>query len=367
MEFPIIRQHIIWTAKDPSPLIAALIKILTTLGLYDEQQTKLIFQPEAVNKFWIPAFTHRNYDAHQNYESLEYFGDSTLKYNFNKYIRHRFYGQTIPESTATWLLNEYMSEDNQPEFAEKMGLQHLLHHNEKTVSNKIKEDLFEAFAGALDETVDKYIFLGAGSVYVYNMLAIFFDKIHIDITAVRRGAVSELKELFNKLSWGEVRYDISPSNLSGSGPMMAKIYGNDGKVLGVGYGVEKEARRQAAEKALTTLANTGIATSAHLAQIEHERQQRQATYDQQWTQTLQYFEIYKNVLRKNQSQPPNEIKVINKSHDKNSYTSALQFIWHLPNGESKTVEAYPSKATTQQDAQINAMKTFINAINAQNK
>lgn len=128
--------------------------------------------------FWITAYTDVSYSMDDNYEKMEYYGDSVLDMVFAKYLMRRFPG--ISEGQLTDLKSYYMSKIQQGDFAQQLGMPtHLRTGNNQRVHRNLHVDVFEATFGALTTVGDK-ITEGLGAVASYNLLKSLYDSMDID-------------------------------------------------------------------------------------------------------------------------------------------------------------------------------------------
>ena len=102
--------------------------------------------------FWRTCFTHVSYDPNydKNYESLESVGDKILSYTFKTYLYGKY--DKITASQLNNLDQHYMSTHLQALVSSKMGLSNWLRVKGDVPkgSEKIKEDLLEAFFGTIE-------------------------------------------------------------------------------------------------------------------------------------------------------------------------------------------------------------------------
>src|SRR5690625_285262 len=60
------------------------------------EQVNEIFSSDAVENYWVPAFTHKTVDAANNYETFELFGDKGVGCATPQYMR-KIFGKDITE------------------------------------------------------------------------------------------------------------------------------------------------------------------------------------------------------------------------------------------------------------------------------
>ncbi len=221
---------------------------------------QFILDELSMDKYWIPAFTHVSFDATQgkNYEQLEFYGDKTLNHAFLAYIREVFDNKINPQQ-GTLMLNKYMSKMFQAGLATKLKLTDYVRYDAKIhdATVHIREDVFEAFIGAFEQCTDERIQKGLGYVYCFNYIALLFNNISINIEDVKKDDVTQLKELFEKLNWGEPNYIKSSSEDPSKGEYRTDIRTVTGDIIGTGYGSESGSRIIAATMAIRYLAGKG--------------------------------------------------------------------------------------------------------------
>ena len=212
-----------------------------------------------IEEYWVKCFTHSSIDPVNNYEMFEYIGDKSLSYNFVKYAYGRF-GSRLNEKNGTLLTITYMSKLYQSGLSAKMGLPELLRYDPEVpdASIHMKEDLFEAFAGCLDIVGDNKLQLGVGSLLVYNLLLSLFKDTRIDIDDIKKDPRTILKEIYDKMGWGELKYRVTESDKPELGPYKVAIVNISGEVYGEAYGSEKHAYNEASIRALEYLESQGI-------------------------------------------------------------------------------------------------------------
>jgi dsRNA-specific ribonuclease len=249
-----------WT-ENVSILQRAIYEILVQkLGMeLDPSQINILFSQEAMANYWIPAFTHKTVDAANNYETLEFYGDKVLSNAYSQYLRRRF-GKDLDQAIGTLLVNKHMSKMFQAQLARELGLPELMRYDpeEPKVTISVQEDAFESFAGALNNLAEDLIKLGLGYVYIFNMITALFNPIEIKLSEVKRDVKTELKEIYEKMGWGEPNYYTEPSDNPSLGPVKSEIRSKTGQTIGVGYGSKDAAQFDAARQALETLASQGI-------------------------------------------------------------------------------------------------------------
>lgn len=232
--------------------------------VFGPEEADLFFNQHAVEKYWTRVFTHRSIDPNGNYEDLEFFGDKTLNYVFPMYIHYYFegIGENLTRDKATLFMNKYMSGGYQAKLSDTLGLPDLVWIDSavEDIPRSLREDLFEAFVGAVNNIVnDHYGMLSVGVTYAYNIIVALFKDVPLSIEAIKRPARSQLKEIMDKLHRPELTFKFVPSDKPSKGRSMVVIYSDVGDVVGRGYGDHKDDATDAASlDALQRLEKRGI-------------------------------------------------------------------------------------------------------------
>ncbi|MGB3467041.1 MAG: ribonuclease III domain-containing protein, partial [Cyclobacteriaceae bacterium] len=154
-------------------------KISNLLSIFDPKVVKILTSKKAMIT-WKQAFTHKSYDKDFNYEYLEFLGDSALKNSFDTYLVYNY-----PEMRNPKYLSEarkfYMAKYYQANLSDKMDLFPFVKISKKFILTEmkkfdIKEDVFEAFYGALQWNGDMYL-NNIGRNLCYDHLATHLSKI----------------------------------------------------------------------------------------------------------------------------------------------------------------------------------------------
>lgn len=129
------------------------------LKFLDEDKANILINGEGMMNTWVRAFTDKSYNPNNNYnyEALEFIGDAVCDYAFKMLILERF-NEDIKAGELTNLKNLYMSEEWQP-YPSKytFGFRNwLLVSQNVSLKQKIDEDIFESFIGALHKNGNTY-------------------------------------------------------------------------------------------------------------------------------------------------------------------------------------------------------------------
>ena len=170
---PADRKNIKW-CQEFYNYLHSLLKIILP-----ENRLKLL--PYILNKetmkIWLRAFTHFTQlpDNSENYEALESIGDTVLKTAFKVYFFKRY-----PYADADRLNNvdqETQSDEEQSKISDKLGFINWLKLDKVLMDNsKIKEDLQESFAGALELILSQRGCYGVAVDIFVNMFSLIYDS-----------------------------------------------------------------------------------------------------------------------------------------------------------------------------------------------
>lgn len=154
-------------------------------ALLDEEQMPI----------WAAAFTHDTFDPNNNYEELEEIGDRMIEAAFPLYMMAKYKGKRhLTKRELTLSKNNYMSEKMQIERGQKYGFsKYLRAASFINLTDKVNEDLYESFIGALYLTGDNVI------MQEKNKKKPRFDLITNDsFRLVRRFIAYDLKNVDNE-------------------------------------------------------------------------------------------------------------------------------------------------------------------------
>lgn len=274
------KKTVFKTPEERQQFIKGIYEIFVKMSLIDSQvmdTVKPFFSDEAVDNYWIPAFTDTSALTSDNFETLEWYGDSACDYAFVDYIIKKF-GKRINQERGTNMKKYYMSKYYQADIAVKYGMDKLV-----IKSSKIKEltadltgDIFESFFGAMVLIGDTYIGPTVGFAFLRKAFEKIFDEENIDVEDDDKynAATLTLKSIFDKYGWGtDAKYTCDTSN-SQTGNMICKVHDPRivGGFLGEGVGDMKIAKELAARQALKKLAENGITLeTANIVQEERRK------------------------------------------------------------------------------------------------
>lgn len=204
------------------------------------------------------SFTHASYNGmagtrHQDYERLEYLGDSIIGMVISElcYMHHPEMGQ----GDLSVLKAQFIRTDSEAKYCLKLGLDKYIRvgisfQGEVAKSNPVLEDVFEAFIGAL--------FLDQGLVFTHNFLIKLFSD---DVKAAYVEAIQNPKSMLQEAMQADHKQSVTYKIIGESGPShMRKFHAGvffEGKMIGQGEGNSKKAAEiEAARNALSKMAIT---------------------------------------------------------------------------------------------------------------
>ena len=320
------------------------------------------FDGVALQNYWAKCFTHASVDSTNNYEKLEFYGDKVLNHAFAEYLRLRFKDE-LNQANGTLLLNQYMSKKFQAQLARELGLSELIRFDPEypRVSVSVQEDIFEAFAGCIHNIAEDRIGRGLGQVYVFNMIAELFDPIPIVLAEVEKDKKTILKEIYEKMAWGEPNYVYKNTDNPSLGPFRVEVRSRTGDLLGFGYGSEGEAPFEAAANALKTLEAQNITwESADQARTERNRI-RNPEFDRQYRRVQNAIERLNEQAKAQRTVPITDFKVAKVEERRTGggfrYTFAIQIAYQTPTGLTwRAVQQLTGSDSDQ--TKIDLMRTF---------
>jgi dsRNA-specific ribonuclease len=162
------------------------------VGDYNE---KLV--DEISMSIWIKCFTHKSYDPDNNYEQLEFLGDSILKGNLASLMQAYGLGESLTEGQQSRIADNILSKQTQSRWGKFLGFGKWI----RTVfplNVSVHEDLFEAVFGTIHTLGEKRITPGIGYLLCQNGLVRLFDGIDL-LEASTRDNITIIKEIFEMM------------------------------------------------------------------------------------------------------------------------------------------------------------------------
>lgn len=227
------------------------IKNIIKRGMNEESIDKLL--QSSLNRFQA-AFTSKDYNRKQNYEFFEQIGDLSINKFIVGYMANRF--PQLRSSQGVGVLANlrilYGSKDTLSKMSEKYEMDKyvLCTQEEKVDKNKFRsilEDVFEAFFGALEFSIDEMWYNGLGYITVYTILKTMFDELDISIE------YEDLVDAKTRLNELKDEYKFNIKYVDGrleNGNFVTTLYVNN-KVAGKGVSnIKKTAQINAADGGL---------------------------------------------------------------------------------------------------------------------
>lgn len=349
--------------NDHSILQKKIYEILVKLlGDFVVGYTNQLLDNEAMENYWVKAFTHRSVDPQNNYEKLEFYGDKVLNAAFAQYLRRRI-GDELDQEKGTLLLNQYMSKKKQAELARNLGLPELVRFDPEVpeVNIDIQEDVFESFAGALNNLIDDRVSPGLGYIFVFNMLPELYNDVPIVLSEVEKDKKTLLKEIYEKMGWGDPTYVIEPSDNPKLGPTKVTVRSPTGDVLGVGYGPEKDAPFAAAKAASDKLASEGITWESATLQKEERSRIRNPEYAKQERRMQEAIKLLNQQAQKQKTAPIVDYRISSggtlQSKEGRRHSFAVSLGYQVgPKVQWRTLP--PKSGLNSEQTKIDAMREF---------
>lgn len=154
-------------------------------------------------KMYSTAFTHPTADTQNNYEYMEFLGDSMVNTAIVWYISRRFrhlQGVNGVKVLARLKIN-LVSKKSFADCAKKLNIWDYISCSDttrKTIKKKVLEDVFEAFFGATTLLMDSKVCMSSGYAVVYAIIESLFDEMHISLKYEDLfDARTRIKEIFD--------------------------------------------------------------------------------------------------------------------------------------------------------------------------
>ena len=164
-----------------SKMIETIVDLLISGKLKREYIIRLLKNPEVIS-LYERTFTHQSYDQVNNYEFFEFLGDGTVNNCTIWYVARKFneYEFSLkPDEVLTRMKITLVQEKGLARFAQELGFWPYIRSSalqRRSEMVPMLEDVFEAFIGATQWAIDKYIGMGAGFAICYNIMTNLLDK-----------------------------------------------------------------------------------------------------------------------------------------------------------------------------------------------
>lgn len=211
------------------------------------------------------AFTHKTADDVNNYEYLEFLGDTTLNKSIAWYLSRRFPELNCSSGVKvlTRLKINLISKKSFASFAKQLHFWDFVSADMEVRTMKMDktlEDVFEAFFGTTEKLVDERIRQGVGYHICYDIIKELLDSKPISLKYNDLfDAKTRLKEIFDYfgVNLGTLKYDsVNENRLHYVEVVVVK--GRERTVLGTASSyLKSDAQQKAAEIAIETLQRMG--------------------------------------------------------------------------------------------------------------
>ena len=161
------------------------------------------------------AFTHPTADENNNYEPLDFLGDSIVNCVIVWYLSRRFPQLNCQDGVKILarLKINLVSKKVFANFGSELDFWKYVSADKETRDTKMKktlEDVFEAFFGATQKLIDSEIRMGVGYSICYNIIQNLFENMQISLKYEDLyDPKTRLKEVFDffKDKIGQVKYE----------------------------------------------------------------------------------------------------------------------------------------------------------------
>jgi len=135
-------------------------------------------------KLFETAFTHPSANGTNNYEALEFVGDSVLNKAIVSYIQQRFPKLMVPKGVniMSRLKINLVSGHAYATIAKRFSFGPFISlGTDKFIKDEILEDVFEAFFGAVEFIIDGLFYVGFGYTICFKIIAAILNSVHISL------------------------------------------------------------------------------------------------------------------------------------------------------------------------------------------
>jgi dsRNA-specific ribonuclease len=242
------------------------IKQVLSLANINEHFFNVLIDEEGL-KLYDRVFTHSSADLCNNYEYLEFLGDTTLNKSIAWYLARRFdrFACSDGVQALTRLKINLISKRSFAGFAKRLSFWEFI-----TASNEIRgtqmdktlEDVFEAFFGATEVLIDSRIRQGAGYSVCYAIIANILDTMDISLRYEdlfdSKTRLKEVFDFFGVSKIGVLVYDTEKIDRIHKVKAIRRFQGTD-TVLGEGSSSLKvDAQQKAANLSFAKLDRIGF-------------------------------------------------------------------------------------------------------------
>lgn len=241
------------------------LRQVLSLSNLNEQYYDVLLDKEGI-RMYDQAFTHKTADAENNYEYLEFLGDTTLNKSIAWYLSRRFPQLNCPEGVKvlTRLKINLISKKSFASFGKQLLFWDFVSADTDVRSMKMDktlEDVFEAFFGTTELLIDARIRRGAGYSICYNIIHNLLESRDISLKYEELfDSKTRLKEIFDHFgdNLGKLNYETEKIDRIHYVKAVL-LLDNKKKHLGDGSApLKADAQQRASEKAIETLRRMGF-------------------------------------------------------------------------------------------------------------
>ncbi|MCF6365734.1 MAG: ribonuclease III [Bacteroidales bacterium] len=203
------------------------------------------FKPKDIN-YYVLAFTHKSADFNecyevslQNNERLEFLGDAILDAVISELLYKRF--PTANEGFLTQMRTKIVNGKKLTELAKKLNINKLLFvKSEKSISERIYEDAFEALIGA--------IYLDRGFKYAKQFVSQKIMVEHIDLNKLKFVDTNYKSRIIEWSQKHKIEIEFCTDFISEVSKDFNSQLKINGKIIGEGKAYSKKEAEQFASK-----------------------------------------------------------------------------------------------------------------------
>lgn len=155
------------------------------------------------------SFHHKSVSTNQNYEDNEFLGDAVLKHITVKYIDTRFAERKLSVSVRSSLSQKMYAKSQLSAIATQIGFVPYI-KAAVDISDSVREDVFEAFIGAVEKIIDDVFGMGSGYKCLYTIMASIWDP--MDISTSENDVIpskTQVKEkVWDNLGWNKKNINV---------------------------------------------------------------------------------------------------------------------------------------------------------------
>ena len=242
------------------------IKQVLSLANIKEHFLNVLIDDEGL-KMYDRVFTHSSADSCNNYEYLEFLGDTTLNKSIAWYLTRRFdrFACSDGVQALTRLKINLISKRSFAGFAKRLSFWEFVSASNETRGtqmDKTLEDVFEAFFGATEVLIDDRIRRGAGYSVCYTLISNILDTMEISLRYEdlfdSKTRLKEVFDFFGPSKIGVLVYDTEKIDRIHKVKAIRRFQGTD-TVLGEGSSSLKvDAQQKAASLSFAKLDRIGF-------------------------------------------------------------------------------------------------------------